>query len=254
MTSTYNTDVLINQFRRDGYIVIGPLLSPKQIDLVKEKTRALASGEIPTSGAELLTEPEFLNGKRNPKSQYERTCQIIGVSRAIPELEDYITNPSLLDLLENILGRPLYFNHDHAFLKHPNGGLGAPLHQDHSYWCDKYKPSPIVSCWVALDNATIDNGCLRVWPGSHLKGVLPFTTIPGRYKKPVKIEGVPKEDLCDIEIPAGYAILLSNLLVHGSKKNLSIWPRRALIWVYHSVEPDIDPATTPLLKYKILRK
>lgn len=135
---------------------------------------------------------------------------------------DLATAPSILDIVEDIIGPNIICWATHYFCKMPGDDMGVSWHQDCSYWA--LTPSKTVTVWLAIDDADRENGCMRVIPGSHLHGHLSFKesdagernvltqTIPGaeQFGRPV-----------DIELKAGEISLHSDLLVHGSLPNRS---------------------------------
>jgi ectoine hydroxylase-related dioxygenase (phytanoyl-CoA dioxygenase family) len=135
---------------------------------------------------------------------------------------DLATAPSILDIVEDIVGPNIICWATHYFCKMPGDDMGVSWHQDCSYWA--LTPSKTVTVWLAIDDADRENGCMRVIPGSHLRGHLSFResdssernvltqTIAGaeQFGKPV-----------DIELKAGEISLHSDLLVHGSLPNRS---------------------------------
>jgi len=80
-------------------------------------------------------------------------------------LFDLCTTPRLLDVIEGLLGPDLVLLYSHILNKKP-GGPRVAWHQDGPYWW-RVEPKIAVTAWVALDDATRENGCMRVIPGSH---------------------------------------------------------------------------------------
>jgi ectoine hydroxylase-related dioxygenase (phytanoyl-CoA dioxygenase family) len=75
------------------------------------------------------------------------------------------TTPRLLDAVEALLGPDLVLLYSHILNKKP-GGLRVTWHQDGPYW-HRVEPKIAVTAWIALDDSTLENGCMRVIPGSH---------------------------------------------------------------------------------------
>jgi non-haem Fe2+, alpha-ketoglutarate-dependent halogenase len=135
---------------------------------------------------------------------------------------DLATAPTILDIVEGIIGPDIICWATHYFCKMPGDDMGVSWHQDCSYWA--LTPSKTVTVWLAIDDADVENGCMRVIPGSHLHGHLSFKesdagernvltqTIAGaeRFGTPI-----------DVELKAGEISLHSDLLVHGSLPNRS---------------------------------
>ena len=80
--------------------------------------------------------------------------------------------PELLDMVGQLIGEPLRLYSDQAFLKPPRQGSAKPAHQDNAHF--GVDPSDWgVTVWCALDNATVANGCMQYYAGSHLLGAVP---------------------------------------------------------------------------------
>src|SRR5689334_21157569 len=76
--------------------------------------------------------------------------------------------PDLLDVVERVIGPDIILWASTVFCKEAARGLEVPWHQDGQYW--PIRPRATVTVWVALDDATPENGCMRIIPGSHLMG------------------------------------------------------------------------------------
>ena len=79
------------------------------------------------------------------------------------------THPRLLALVERLIEAQPGIFEDKALIKPPRVGREKPWHQDHAYW-NLPLDAHVVTVWIALDAATVDNGCLYVIPGSHREG------------------------------------------------------------------------------------
>ena len=79
-------------------------------------------------------------------------------------------DPDILDLVADLIGEDIVLWGCHVFCKPGHTGLETPWHQDGHYW--PMRPLATCTVWVALDPSTVENGCLRVIPGSHRGRVL----------------------------------------------------------------------------------
>ena len=103
-----------------------------------------------------------------------------------------------------------------------------------------------LSCWIALDDSTRENGCVHYVPGSHHWNLLPITGLAAEMNS---IQSVLNEDQkrefkpVAIELKKGYASFHHPLLVHGSFENTDDKPRRAIVLnVFRGgIESDSDP-------------
>ena len=78
---------------------------------------------------------------------------------------DFARDPQILDMVEQIIGPDIILWNMSFFAKPAKKGRKTPWHQDGEYWAI----SPLATCtvWIAVDDSTVENGCLRVIPGSH---------------------------------------------------------------------------------------
>src|SRR5436305_1563893 len=96
--------------------------------------------------------------------------QIIDMQALDEAFRRILHKEALLDVAEAILGTPnIRLYHDQGLFKPPRIGDEVPWHQDNGYW--KLEPPGAASCWIALDDATLENGCMWVVPGSHKAGL-----------------------------------------------------------------------------------
>lgn len=121
------------------------------------------------------------------------------------------------------------------------GGSPFPWHQDAPYWafgCSHL--DQLASMQIYLDDATVENGCLWVIPGSHDRGHIPPPAQEGVLQKLYTdigvVEDLPRKPLI---APAGSVIFFDGYIVHGSQSNRTQSDRRAVILTY-------QPAGRPL--------
>jgi len=113
---------------------------------------------------------------------------------------------------------------DQVFMKPALCGSEKPLHQDNSYF--RVTPhSAGVTCWLAIDDATLANGCLHYVPGSHRLGLLNHRSINHIHLTPDVDAPIGAE--IPVPVRAGTCIFHHLLTLHGSKANTSAQPRRA---------------------------
>jgi hypothetical protein len=117
-----------------------------------------------------------------------------------------------------------------AFLKPSGLGSRVPFHQDQALW-SKDLPGAF-SCWVALDHADEDNGCLILGRDSHRAGVLPHEEPPGGGHPEVSADVLRRQHLEPVPLETGQAAVWDRLVVHGSRQNTSQRPRRGVVTVY----------------------
>ena len=135
---------------------------------------------------------------------------------------DILTHPRIVARVKDLLGEDVIAWGSHFFCKMPGDGKRVSWHQDSSYW--PLTPSKAVTAWLAIDDATVENACMRYIPGTHRLGHLTYKlsendeanvlnqTVEGAesFGKPV-----------DVELKAGQISIHSDLLLHGSEANQS---------------------------------
>ena len=113
----------------------------------------------------------------------------------------------------------------------PPFGNGTAWHLDDPYW--SFDSRDAISLWVALDDATLNNGCMYYLPGTHLIATYENAGIGQNmaalfkvYPEWRKIESVA------CPCPAGSAVFHNGLTAHGAGANMTCHPRRAMTCAY----------------------
>jgi phytanoyl-CoA hydroxylase len=147
-----------------------------------------------------------------------------------------VSDPRLLDLVEDLLGPGVVLFSSCWVVKPPRTGRPAAWHQDGGTW--PLEPLDAVSLWVALDDADAGNGALRVIPGTHRDGLLPHDRDDARLQTELFNVSLPADQVddaaaVDVVLQAGDVSAHHPALIHGSGPNRSPRPRRALVARYH---------------------
>jgi hypothetical protein len=159
---------------------------------------------------------------------------------------DIMTNSSILDCVEDIIGPNIVAWGTQYFCKMPGDGKVVSWHQDASYW--PFSPARTVTVWLAIDDADRANGCMQVIPRTHTLGHVDFDMSGASENSvlPQKIKGVESygEPLC-FELKAGEISLHADMLIHGSEPNTSNRRRCGLTIRYAAAEVrSFDPGWT----------
>ena len=170
----------LSTFQRDGFLVIEDLLSADEIATLAERADLIAAGEadhVPESSVQL--EPAYRSGERAIENQVLAVRKLLHVAVLDPVMWEHAVNPKIVDVIAALLGTDdLKMYGDQLFMKAPEVGRAKAWHQDSASWRDIF-PMDLVSAWTAIDEATLDNGCLHFAPGTHRWGML-----NGRQLKP----------------------------------------------------------------------
>lgn len=154
---------------------------------------------------------------------------------------DILTNPGLVERVSDLLGDNVVAWGSHFFCKMPGDGKAVAWHQDASYW--PLSPSRAVTVWLAIDDADLDNGCMKFIAGSQHSGHLTYresspeehSVLGQTVENPEQYGSVVVDDL-----KAGQASIHSDLLLHGSEANLSSRRRCGLTLRYAAAEVRAD--------------
>lgn len=231
-------------FSENGYLVIPNLISDEaleelrsMVDRVLDGTLAPAEGGGVNGGGgggavrdfHLQLEPAIKDDPAIPRREKIRV--VFHLCHTHPYFWGHATRPEILDAVRGLLGPRIKLYTDQMFVKPARHGSEVPFHQDHAYWTN-IEPANMLTCWLALDDATIENGCVRVIPGTH-KQRIPHIHLDNA----VQTTGIPAESLdasleVPVEIKAGGAMFHHSLVVHRSFPNDSDKGRRGLATIY----------------------
>ncbi len=141
-------------------------------------------------------------------------------------LREFVTRGPQVALAVELLGPNVCFTHQQYIIKHPDpkARTDVPWHQDSGY--GRLEPPLDLTVWIALDDCTLDNGCLWVLPHSEQRGLQPHDSVGGLRGVVVDEPGVA------LPMNAGDAVLFGGLLLHRSLPNLTDTARVALYLRY----------------------
>lgn len=199
----------LDTYRRDG-LVRPPFRIPgDRLGRMREALERLLHDNADTAPESLIC-PHIPNGPRHDATAAARWLE-------------FATDPDLLDLVEQVLGPDVILWGSQVFCKPARTGRTIPWHQDGQYW--PIRPIATCSVWLALDDATPENGCMRYIPGSHRAGSL-FAHRRREGADLVLFEEVDPaacstSDPRDDALAAGEFSLHDVFLVHGSEANRS---------------------------------
>lgn len=216
----------IKFFRERGYLSGIRLLSGGQVEALRAELKVLMNPEH--EGRRLFYEYHS-NESRDPSRVL---FHALGAWRAAVGFHDILWHPAFTVAASQLLGgAAVRFWHDQLFCKPARRGGVVAWHQDYSYWT-RTVPLAHLTCWVALDDATRESGCLHYVPGSHLWPDLPVTGLTGEMGA---IESVLNDEQrrrflpVAAELKAGEAAFHHPRTIHGSYPNDAPRPRRATV-------------------------
>lgn len=136
-----------------------------------------------------------------------------------------VAEPTMLRIVRHLVGcQEVELYQAMALLKPPAGGREKPWHQDHAYF-DLPLGTPVIGVWIAIDEATLDNGCMHLLDGGHRAGPRPHFAIRDWQLCDTEMLGVGS---VAVPLAPGGALFFDGLLPHGTPTNHSASRRRAV--------------------------
>ena len=216
------------QYREQGFVHRVPVFTPAQVARLRDGLEAIVQGR---NGREA----ELICRSQNAALGATRLTYLQGGWMIDPDLHDLIFHPAITVKVAQLLGTSrVRFWHDQVFYKPPKVGGNVAWHQDYSYWL-RTTPSQHLSVWIGLDDSTLENGCLQVVPGSHRWGLLKRDELLGdmdQLKQQLNPQQLAAFTPVPLEQPAGTCSFHHDHAIHGSYRNESERPRRAIILNY----------------------
>jgi hypothetical protein len=243
-TSSFSiSDAQLNFFKTQGYLPDIKVLSDFQADKLLEELVDLSNPQSP--GNELFHEYHS-NESTDPN---KILFHALGAWRIKPSFHDILWAPGFLIPASQLLGGAVRFWHDQLFCKPARHGGVVAWHQDYSYWT-RTQPMQHLTCWIALDDANEENGCLHYIPQSHEWDLLPITGLAGdmeSIKSVLKPWQYDKFTPTPVPLKKGHATFHHPLTIHGSFENRSAFPRRAVV-LNVFLDGTFSSSDEPLLK------
>lgn len=229
------TDTDIEYFHQYGYLVIEDAFTPDEVQDALDGMVHLMDGKNPDFRA-IQFEAKLAKRKdeMKPKERRDAIRKIFNFVQHEARLKALSEHKGLIQVLEQIMGdTPILFQ-DMALVKPPLHGTEKPWHQDCAYF-NLAQGTTVVGVWIALDEATAENGCMHIIPRSHNEG--PMIHFNRRDWQ-----------ICDTDVPIardtmvplqpGGCLFWHGLTHHGSPVNHSSKRRRALQFHYKPASSD----------------
>ncbi len=257
------TQEQIDFFQENGYVKFGKVLDSDGVEAMRAGLDAVIELEL-TEGDD--SSPEFKYGhdrhgdKLNRGSGHPRAIhQYVNMWKRESSYEAAIHNPLIAGTARGLLDTPeVRLWHDQVISKppHDNGHFG--FHHDFFFW--PLSPPNIVSCWLALDDATVDSGCMHVMPKSHkdeqfsvaaraaFNAASAKANESGHEPPPNPWTERGKLDISHgtpVELKAGECMFHHCLNWHGTPPNVTDHQRRAFVMIFMAQDVCYNNAQSP---------
>lgn len=228
----------VRQFVDQGFLVMPDLVNPREVDEMRQDIVSLARGKYECNA--LAPKSESLSDEEVLRS----VLCIHEPHHVSPVILKYVKHLKICGVLSQITGAHLPHWTGNVkcmqsmfFVKPPNF-QGQAWHQDEIYIPTRDRS--LIGAWIALDDATTENGCLWIIPGSHRPGLL----YPQRgaadldeFDGSAESYGFDESQEVPVEVKTGSVVFFNGYLLHRSKRNRSqTCYRRALVNHYMTAE------------------
>jgi phytanoyl-CoA hydroxylase len=223
------TPELTESYQRDGFVVLDQAVPPEQVTELHAAAEELCRGDLGLVEGGPVAETADVLRKYLCIHQPHKVSDV-----ALAALHA----PRVVAALTAVIGPNVKAMQSMLFIK-SEGKPGQAWHQDEFFIPTRDRS--LTAVWIALDDATVENGCLWVLPGSHRRGVIypDRDQDDPRFDCTVELFDFPyaDDDAVPVEVPAGSAVVFNGYLLHRSLPNTTRHGlRRALANHYMSAE------------------
>lgn len=222
-------DEQVASYEENGFVVSEPVFDETELVALRAAADELLTnaGPLVPGNHRVAIEAETLDGK----SMVRRIEPVIDLSPALAEL---VVDSRMTGPVARLFGEPVFLFEDKLNYKAPHVGLDYGLHQDYKYWTEY--TNRLITVTLYLDDATPENGCLRLVPGSHRQGLVEPDSEGRLVAWDIDLDAV------DAPGPAGSLVVFSCYTAHHSYTNRTPKGRRAILCTYNPAsDGDIYP-------------
>lgn len=223
----------VAQYKEQGFMVLPGALDTRAVEVLREDTARLCRWVYGPIAGDTAPEPD-----ETDDDLLQRHLCIHFPHKISPVMRQTLAAPPIVAALTSIIGPNVKCMQSMLFVK-ATGMPGQAWHQDEIYIPTRDRS--LTGAWIALDDATVENGCLWAIPGSHRPGVLwpQEQRQDPRFDCSAETHGYPfpDEEAVPLEAKAGDIVLFNGYLLHRSLPNTApSGYRRALVNHYMSAE------------------
>ncbi len=216
-------------FRRDGYVHLRSVLSPAELAEVEAVYDRFLRGEIAVPGKDFN---DMTTGEHGADPSGYAIVNVMVPRRYHEEWQGNVFERRAGSIAAQLCGEGMVIDFDQLLAKQPGRDDAVfGWHQDQAYWIDT-DDRRTATCWLAVDDSTVENGCMQFLPGSHLEPVRPHHPLHGdRDTSHTLVTDLrPADVLVPVPIARGDITVHSEGVLHGSGGNTTTesW-RRAYI-------------------------
>jgi phytanoyl-CoA hydroxylase len=231
----------LEQYRRDGYLVVRGLLAPDHVAACLDALSALAAdpavptGSLPGEAPFIALEPDVAPPEHDdPAARLDRIRKFGNFTDRAPALLRAAMSARLHFVLDQLMGCGRVLIQEMALVKPPRIGGEKRWHQDAAYFRAD-DPDLVFGVWIALDPVDAENGCMQVIPGSQRAGAVPHIPDADINLCTIRPDHVRLAARVELPMDPGDVLIFHSLTHHYTAANRSDRRRRALQFHYHQL-------------------
>ena len=223
------SDRQIQRYHEQGYFTVEGLFTADEVDAVRNEITKIVARYPNDPQGMIEFEPSVENGENTPEVLELGVRKLSNVVRYNTFFRSLAFHPKMVEIATTLLGPDVTLLQSILLLKPPHFGGAKIWHQDNAYF--RRMPNHIVGFWVACDDATVQNGCMHVIPGSHTLGIVEHGGLKNDYGA-VRTPSV--ETAVPVPLKAGDALMFDGELLHSTPPNATATRRRSIQYHYAS--------------------
>ena len=226
------SDSQFEQYQTEGYLVVEDALSMETVERVKSRLREYTHGDREPEAFDSQLEPRVERGELEVEQEGDavRKFEGLGMVESDEVFREVATNETIVSVASQLLGPNLKLLRSAAMFKPPEVGSEKGYHQDAAYY--PIQPMDHLTVWIALDEATRENGCMNVVPGAHEDGILGHEAVEYDTDIVIAERDYDEDDAVAIPMEPGSVLFQHCLAPHYTAPNTTDRWRRALIMAY----------------------
>lgn len=219
----------LSRYHDEGYAVVPGLLSLDEVDAIHREITSIIENRNDYADELIQIEPLVRSGDRSPESFELGVRKLFRVGKHNDFFRDFAIHERLVEVARELLGPDLFLLQSMTLMKPPHVSTRKLWHQDNAYF--RLDPPDVLGIWIAGDEATVENGCMHIVPGSHRLGIVEHAGEGDEY-------GIvtPPADDCVLPVPLspGDALVFHGELQHFTPENTTTCRRRSIQYHYAS--------------------
>ncbi len=231
--TTRSLNTQIDRYQEQGYVVVRALIVDDEIESVHRNITELIEQRQDFPAELVQVEPLVRTGQREPESFELGVRKLFRVARHCAFFRQFAFHPRMVTIAQDLLGPDVFLAQSMTLMKPPQVSTPKVWHQDNAYF--RLTPPEVVGFWIAGDEATVENGCMHIVPGSHRSGVVEHSGAGDEFGI---VESPRKDQVVAVPLNPGDALVFHGELQHFTPANTTDRRRRSL--QYHYAASHVD--------------